>query len=112
MKVARLHFSLAILAALTIGAQAQSVQPDKKAEPEGIDTKSPWSVKSVDQNDGLLGSSSTIIKRDLGEGWSVGGKVTTPYQDERIGGSGPPGLKQYEKPGANTTFGPVFEKKF
>jgi hypothetical protein len=52
------------------------------------------------------------VTRDLGDGWSVGGKMTMPYQDERIGGSGAPGLKQYEKPGANTTFGPVFEKKF
>jgi hypothetical protein len=100
--------SLVMLAALTAFAQAD----DKKAEPKGIDPKSPWSVESVDKSDGLLGSSSTTITRDIGEGWSVGGKMTTPYQDERIGGSGAPGLKQYESPGANTTIGPVFEKKF
>jgi hypothetical protein len=105
-------FPLVVLAALVAGAQAQTAQQDKTTEPKGIDAKSPWSVKSFDQNDGLLGSSSTTVTRDLGDGWSVGGKMTTPYQDERIGGSGAPGLKQYEKPGANTTFGPVFEKKF
>ena len=50
--------------------------------------------------------------RDVGDGWSLGGKMTTPYQDKTIGGSGAPGLKQYESRSPTTVFGPVLEKKF
>jgi len=100
--------ALIALAALTTFAQAQ----DKPAENKPLAPNSPWSVQSTDKTDGYFGSSSTTVTRDIGEGWSVGGKMTAPYQDERIGGSGAPGLKQYESPGNNTTFGPVFEKKF
>ena len=104
----KIVLSLGLLATLTAFALAD----DKKPEPQDTETKSPWSVQSVDKSDGYLGSSSTTITRDIGDGWAVGGKMTTPYRDERIGGSGAPGLKQYESPGANTMFGPVFEKKF
>jgi hypothetical protein len=104
--------SLAVLAALTTLAQAQDTRQDAKPEPKGIETKSPWSVTTTDRSDGYFGSQSTTIKRDIGDGWSLGGKLTTPYEDPAIGGSGAPGLKQYESPGNTTTFGPVFEKKF
>jgi hypothetical protein len=112
--------SLVLLAALTTLAQAQANPLDKaesKAEtkaPEkkGTEIKSPWSVDTADKTDGYFGSSSTTIKRDIGDGWAVGGKMTTPYQDQRIGGSGTPGIKQYDDPGSKTLFGPVLEKKF
>jgi hypothetical protein len=109
--------SLAMLVALTAFAQAQDAKSndksDKKpAQSKGIETKSPWSVETIDKSDGYFGSSSTTIKRDMGDGWSLGGKMTAPYEDERLGGSGSPGLKQYESPGRGTTVGPVLEKKF
>jgi len=108
--------SLILVAALTTFAQAQTNKQDSnsaaKPEPKGIETKSPWSVQTTDKSDGYFGSSSTTITRDIGDGWSVGGKMTTPYEDPKLGGSGAPGLKQYESPGADTTFGPVFQKKF
>jgi hypothetical protein len=120
MKTTKVCLSLAVisaLAALTAVAQAQDAsavtKTDKKPEPpKGIESKSPWSVETLDKSDGYFGSSSTTIKRDMGDGWAVGGKISTPYQDQRIGGSGTPGLQQYESPKNNTMFGPVLEKKF
>jgi hypothetical protein len=117
----RTVLSLAVLAALIAPAQAQDSKTDSKTDskidktspaPKGIESKSPWSVDSVTKSDGYFGSSSTTVTRDIGDGWSVGGKMTTPYQDEKIGGGGAPGLKQYESPGNSTVFGPVLEKKF
>ena len=105
--------SLAVLVALTGLAHAQEAKTGTNADDKkGIDTKSPWSVKTDDKSDGYFGSSSTTITRDVGDGWSVGGKMTTPYEDPKIGGAGSPGLKQYESPGNNTVIGPVIEKKF
>jgi hypothetical protein len=101
--------SLIFLVALTALAQADDKKADDKAK--ALD-KNPWSVDSVTKNDGYFGSSSTTVTRDVGDGWSVGGKMTTPYQDQVIGGHGAPGLKQYENPGNSTVFGPVLEKKF
>jgi hypothetical protein len=106
-------WSLVLLAALAAPAQAQDSKTDKKPEPpKSIESHSPWSVDTVTKSDGYFGSSSTTVKRDMGEGWSLGGKMTTPYEDQKIGGSGAPGLKQYESPSRGTTFGPVLEKKF
>jgi hypothetical protein len=104
--------SLAMLAALTTLAQAQDNKNDKKPEPKSTEASSPWSVKTLDKNDGYFGSSSTTVTRDVGDGWALGGKMTTPYEDQKVGGSGTPGLKQYESPGNSTVFGPVLEKKF
>jgi hypothetical protein len=104
--------SLVLLAALTTFAQAQDNKNDNKNDKKPAEAGSPWSVKTLDKNDGLFGSSSTIVTRDVGDGWSLGGKMTNPYQDRKIGGSGAPGLKQYESPGNSTVFGPVLEKKF
>jgi hypothetical protein len=101
--------SLVFLAALTASAQAQDKKADDK---DKTPVKSPWSVNTTDRKDGYFGSSSTTVTRDVGDGWSVGGKMTTPYQDQVIGGHGAPGLKQYENPGTGTVFGPVLEKKF
>lgn len=103
------YLSLGLLAAFAAVARAEDQKP---AEPKGAEIRSPWSVDSVTKSDGYFGSSSTTLKRDMGEGWSVGGKMTTPYEDQRIGGSGSPGLHQYESPKGSTTFGPVLEKKF
>jgi hypothetical protein len=86
-------------------------KPDKKPMPD-ID-KSPWSATLTNQDNGFTGTSKVIIKRDIGQGWSVGGQMITPYADQRIGGSGAPGLQQdLDGPGHSTMFGPVFEKKF
>ena len=103
-------WSLVLLAALSVAAQADDKKPVEKPAPNL--NSSPWSVDTVTKSDGYFGSSSTTIKRDMGEGWSLGGKMTTPYEDQKIGGSGAPGLKQYESPSRGTTFGPVLEKKF
>jgi hypothetical protein len=113
----KIVLSLAVLAALTTLAHAQQNPIDKPAGEKAGATKtpepnSPWSVKTIDRSDGYFGSSSTTVTRDIGDGWSVGGKLSTPYEDPKIGGSGAPGLKQYESPGNNTVIGPVFEKKF
>jgi hypothetical protein len=104
--------SLVLLAALTTFAQAQDNKNDSTNDKKPAEPSSPWSVKTLDKNDGLFGSSSTTVTRDVGDGWSLGGKMTNPYQDSKIGGSGAPGLKQYESPGNSTVFGPVLEKKF
>lgn len=110
MKTAIALISLTLSAlALTTLAQADDKKPDDK---KAVDTNSPWSVKTIDKSDGYFGSSSTTVTRDIGDGWAVGGKMTTPYESPVIGGSGAPGLKQYESPGSNTVIGPVFEKKF
>jgi hypothetical protein len=101
--------SLIFLVALATLARAEDKKTDDKAK--ALD-KNPWSVDSVTKSDGYFGSSSTTVTRDVGDGWSVGGKMTTPYQDPTIGGQGAPGLKQYESPSSSTVFGPVLEKKF
>lgn len=99
-----------LLAALAGPADAAE---KKAADSKGPDLNaSPWSVDTVTKSDGYFGSSSTTVKRDMGDGWSLGGQMTTPYQDPKIGGSGPPSLKQYENPSNTTVFGPVLEKKF
>jgi hypothetical protein len=104
---------LVLAAALTSLAHAQINNNDKKPAAKTPDLNaSPWSVDSVTKNDGYFGSSSTTVKREMGDGWSVGGRMTTPYEDQKIGGSGAPGLKQYESPSKGTLFGPVLEKKF
>jgi hypothetical protein len=101
--------SLVMLAALVSFAQAQ----DKKADDsKPLAPNSPWSVDTVDKSDGYFGSSSTTVTRDIGEGWSLGGKLTTPYEEPKIGGSGAPGHKQYENPSSTTVIGPVLQKKF
>lgn len=97
--------TLCIAAALTTFAHAQ----DKP----GLDiNKSPWSGSTTDRNDGLSGSSTTTIRRDIGDGLSIGGQVKTPYQDPALGGSGPPANPIDGARSGGTTFGPVLEKKF
>jgi hypothetical protein len=99
--------SLALLIALTALALAQESQ--QKPVPDL--NKSPWSGSATTKSDGLTGGSTTILKREIGEGWAVGGQMTAPYQDPKIGGSGPPG-NRLESPKGNTLFGPYLEKKF
>ena len=102
---------LCFLAAFTVAAQAQESQ-DKRGQPAPDLNKSPWSGMSVNRYDGLTGESNTIIKRDMGGGWAVGGQLTTPYQDPKIGGTGQPAPPQLERPAGHTLFGPYLEKKF
>ena len=110
--------SLYLLLALAASAQAQQPQPkpDQKPAPDAKPVPdlnhSPWSGMSINRYDGLTGDSTTIIKRDMGGGWAVGGQVTTPYQDPKIGGAGAPAPPQLERPGGHTLFGPYLEKKF
>jgi len=105
MKIA---LPLCLLAALTVSARAE----DKPVKPAPDLDKSPWSGMSINRYDGLTGDSTTVIKRDMGGGWSLGGQVTTPYQDPKIGGTGVPPPPQLDRPGGHTLFGPYLEKKF
>jgi hypothetical protein len=102
MKVA---LSLGILAALGCLAQAQ-----EKPAPDL--NKSPWSGTTTERSDGLSGTSTTTIKREIGDGLSVGGQMKAPYQDPALGGSGPPANPVDSARSGGTTFGPVLEKKF
>ncbi len=97
--------SLGILVALGCLAQAQD-------RPVPDLNKSPWSGTTTERSDGLSGSSTTTIKREIGDGLSVGGQMKTPYQDPALGGSGPPANPVDSARGGNTVFGPVLEKKF
>jgi len=97
---------LCLLAALTTLAHAQ----EKKPPPDL--NKSPWSAETSNRSDGYTGTMDTIIKRDMGEGWAVGGKMSAPYQDPKIGGSGPPTNQLDSSRSGTTLFGPYLEKKF
>ena len=97
--------SLGLLAALVSLAQAQ-----EKSVPDL--NKSPWSGTTSERSDGLSGTSTTTIKREIGDGFSVGGQMKAPYQDPALGGSGPPANPVDSARGGNTIFGPVLEKKF
>ncbi len=97
--------SLGILAVLGSLAQAQ-----EKSVPDL--NKSPWSGTTTERSDGLSGTSTTTIKRDIGDGLSVGGQMKTPYTDPALGGSGPPANPVDSARGGSTIFGPVLEKKF
>jgi hypothetical protein len=107
---------LCLLLAFTGLAHAQSQVQDKPPAPEKKPVpnlnKSPWSVDTNVTDEGLTGTSNTVIKRDMGDGWSIGGQMSTPYADQKIGGSGAPGLERYQSPSSNTLFGPYLEKKF
>ena len=97
--------SLAILAAFASLAQAQE-------RPVPDINKSPWSATTKERSDGLSGTSTTTIKRDIGDGLSVGGQIKTPYTEPALGGSGPPANPVDGARGGNTILGPVLEKKF
>ena len=97
--------SLGILATLVSLAQAQ-----EKPVPDL--NKSPWSATTSERSDGLSGSSTTTIKREIGDGLSVGGQMKTPYQDPALGGSGPPANPVDSARSGNVILGPVLEKKF
>ncbi len=68
--------SLGILATLGSFAQAQE-------RPVPDLNKSPWSATTNERSDGLSGTSTTTIKRDIGDGFSVGGQMKTPYRTRR-----------------------------
>jgi hypothetical protein len=97
--------SLGILAALGCLAQAQ-----EKPVPDL--NKTPWSATTTERSDGLSGTSTTTIKREIGDGLSVGGQMKTPYQDPALGGSGPPANPVDSARSGNIILGPVLEKKF
>ena len=71
--------SLVLLAALATVAHAEDAKVDKP-EPKGLETTSPWSVNTTDKSDGYFGASSTTITRDIGDGWSVGARVSARYR--------------------------------
>jgi hypothetical protein len=97
--------SLGIVAALGALAQAQE-------RPVPDLNKSPWSATTTERSDGLSGSSTTTIKREIGDGLSVGGQTKTPYTEPALGGSGPPANPVDSARGGGTILGPVLEKKF
>jgi hypothetical protein len=110
----RMKIALPLCLLLALAASAQAQQPQQKPEPKPAPDldKSSWSGMSINRYDGLTGEQSTIIKRDMGGGWSLGGQLTTPYQDPKIGGTGVPPPPQLDRPGGHTLFGPYLEKKF
>ena len=98
---------------LAFAATARAEQPQQKPVQKPVPdlNQSPWSGMTINRYDGLTGDSTTILKRDMGGGWSLGGQMTTPYQDPKIGGAGaPPPPPQLER--GHTLFGPYLEKKF
>ena len=97
--------SLGILVALVALAQAQ-----EKPVPDL--NKSPWSATTTERSDGLSGTSTTTIKREIGDGLSVGGQMKTPYTEPALGGSGPPANPVDGARSGNTILGPVLEKLF
>jgi hypothetical protein len=112
---------LCVLFALTGLAQAQERPPlqdkpavpaQKKVEEKPVPdiNKSPWSVDSRTESDGMRGTSTTTLKRDIGDGLSIGGQMQRQYQEPSVGGKGPPGPLDAGRSG--TIFGPVLEKKF
>ena len=80
MKVA---LTLGVLVTLTSLAQAQE-------RPVPDINKSPWSGTTGERSDGLSGTSTTTIKREIGDGLSVGGQMKTPYQDPALAAAVPP----------------------
>jgi hypothetical protein len=109
---------LCVLLALTTFAQAQDrpaqdkpIQKPVEEKPVPDLNKSPWSVDTRTESDGLRGTSTTTIKRDIGDGLSIGGQMKRPYQEPALGGQGPPGPLDGARSGT-TIFGPVLEKKF
>jgi hypothetical protein len=103
----RLALSFLVLAALTTGAVAEDAKGSKAPK----EPKSPWSGSITDQNAGGIGTRTSTLKREVGDGWSVGGQMTTTYQDPALGGSGPP-REPLGGSRSNTIFGPYLEKKF
>jgi len=107
-------FVAALIGVAQAQTQTQDKPSDKPAKPAPDLNQSPWSGMSINRFDGLTGDSTTIIKRDMGGGWAIGGQMTAPYQDPRIGGTGVPPPPQLDRPGVggHTLFGPYLEKKF
>jgi hypothetical protein len=110
---------LCVLLALTTLAHAQDRPPPDKPVQKRIEekpvpdlNKSPWSVDTTTSSDGLRGNSTTTIKRDLGDGLSIGGQMKTPYQEPVVGGRGAPDNPFEGGRSGPTIFGPVLEKKF
>jgi hypothetical protein len=101
----KVMISLGIVAALGALAQAQD-------KPVPDINKSPWSATTTERSDGLSGTSTTTIKRDIGDGLSIGGQMKTPYTDPALGGSGPPANPIDGARSGGTILGPVLEKKF
>lgn len=101
----KVMISLGIVAALGSLAQAQD-------KPAPDINKSPWSATTTQRSDGLSGTSTTTIKRDIGDGLSIGGQMKTPYTEPALGGGGPPANPVDGARSGNTILGPVLEKKF
>ena len=108
-------FALCVLLALTTLAQAQ----DRPAQTKPVEekpvpdlNKNPWSVDTSTSSDGLRGNSTTTLKRDIGDGLSIGGQIKRPYQEPVVGGQGAPGNPLEGARSGSTTFGPVLEKNF
>ena len=101
----KVFLSLGIVAALGALAQAQE-------RPAPDLNKSPWSGTTTERSDGLSGTSTTTIKRDIGDGLAIGGQMKTPYTEPALGGSGPPANPVDGARGGSTILGPVLEKKF
>jgi hypothetical protein len=105
-------WTVCLLLALTAVAHAQadtSKKPDKKPVPD-INSNG-WSASMTHRDDSISGTSTTVIKRDMGHGWAVGGQMTQSYDDAKINGGGPPNLMPDDVQ-RSTVFGPYLEKRF
>ena len=104
---------LCVVLALTTFAQRRA-SPRKRSRVQEKHVpdlnKSPWSVDSSTKSDGA-GTPRTTIKREIGDGLSIGGQMKPPYQEPVVGGQGPPGPLEGAR-GGSTILGPVLEKKF
>ena len=114
--------SLCILLALAAPAQAQDglvqtkdgltqTKPIEKAPVPDLN-KSQWAVEMGKSSNGLLGSSTTTIKRHIGPGLWLGGQMKSPYREPAAGGQGAPGNPIQGVRNGTTVFGPVLEMRF
>jgi hypothetical protein len=104
-------WTVCLLLAFTAAAHAQADtarKPGKKPVPDI--NSSGWSASITRRDDSIGGTSTTVIKHDMGGGWAVGGQMIQSDEDAKIDG-GPPSLMPDDVQ-RSTVFGPYLEKRF
>lgn len=108
MSALRAAWSVGALIVFAAAAQAQDTEPAPKkpaADQPG------WAASIVHHDDSISGTRMTVIKRELGQGWAVGGQMTQTDGDLKADGNGPPNMMP-DRVQRSTIFGPYLEKRF